>query len=242
MRDYPGSVSNVFPANSSKPSSFDADYALSANEKASINVSKSPFHHSYHQQHPQQPTPYGRLNGDLSNNYRASNNNGTHQTHSNGVGYKKQNGFAPRSSESAKDTPVSAATAPTIVSNLPPVSNNRNASAGPYSLFDAITNAMSTGNCNGTVYPLNDPDEINYLNDDKLFVTASSANPQPIHQTHYDPDLSMPSLKNLTTPLINSTMQQSNGNNSSNNWSHQYPSVNYKNSYLLWIGTPVAAR
>lgn len=264
MRDYSNNITNVFPStNSSKSNgSFDADYLLSANVKASINVTaKSPFHHSMqqNQQNLKQSMSYNSmLNGDLSNNYCVSNNNGTHQNHLNGINYKKSNGIRNRNVNNESVIVDDIIDINNVSSTPAPITTtstaNRSSNVGSYSLFDAITNAMTTGNCNGTIYPLNDPDEINYINEDKLsqyrqqdsgqILRSHQPHQHQIHRNQYDAtNLSQASLKNLKTPLINSTMEQSNGNsNNSNNWSHQYPSVNYKNSYLLWIGTPVAAR
>lgn len=105
---------------------------------------------------------------------------------------------------------------------------------GPYSIFDALTNAVTTGHCANTIYPTNeqsdtaDFDQIN-LSPDPLTVTSTS-----IHN-----------LKNPPSSHINNEcgqFQHYNYHHFNNNRTHQFPSTNYKHSYLLWIGTPVAAR
>lgn len=111
---------------------------------------------------------------------------------------------------------------------------------GSYSIFDAITNAVASGHCANTIYPANersdtaDFDQIN-LSPDPLTAnaTATAATSTSIHN-----------LKNPPSSHINNECGQFQHYNYHhfNNRTHQFPSANYKHSYLLWIGTPVAAR
>lgn len=208
MREYPVTVPNVFRINANDVDKFPKTLKVSANGLV------SPFHQPQHSQYTtHQPRSTTLNGGDLSATYHISNNNNnsneSRQSHSN-----NKNGCDNRNNNDDRRTNASSS----------------------YSLLDAITNAVTTGNCSGTIYPVNEPNEANYTSDDKLFV-ASHQHQQPQQQ------YSSMSQDKLTTPLINSTIRHhSGGNHNNHNRDHQFPSVNYKNSYLLWIGTPVAAR
>lgn len=103
---------------------------------------------------------------------------------------------------------------------------------GSYSIFDAITNAVTTGHCTNSVYPANernenDFDQINLSHSDPVAASTTSSHGQ----------------KNGTSHLNNDCGQFQHYNYHFNTArTHQFPSANYKHSYLLWIGTPVAAR
>lgn len=88
-----------------------------------------------------------------------------------------------------------------------------------YSLLGAITTAVTGGNCASTVHPIQDDS-----NSDKAKGGAGGGDIRHIriNERHYG------QRKSLT---------QSGSINS-----YGYASNNYKNSYLLWIITPVAAR
>lgn len=107
--------------------------------------------------------------------------------------------------------------------------NNRPSNTnGSYSIFDAIT-----GHCTNSVYPANernenDFDQINLSHSDPVAASTTSSHGQ----------------KNGTSHLNNDCGQFQHYNYHFNTAArtHQFPSANYKHSYLLWIGTPVAAR
>lgn len=120
------------------------------------------------------------------------------------------------------------------------IDGQRMTSAGnaSYSIFDTITNAV-TGHCASTVYPTT--------------ATASSAatnnrNDAEFDQINLGPDpmatsTSIHNLKNASSHMNNECGQFQHYNYHFNSTrTHQFPSANYKHSYLLWIGTPVAAR
>lgn len=103
-----------------------------------------------------------------------------------------------------------------------------------YSIFDAITNAVTTGHCVNTVYPKNDQrdadfDQINLISPDSLPTSTSVRN-----------------LKNAPSHMNNECgkyqQQPQHKYHLNNSRAHRFPSSNYKHSYLLWIATPVAAR
>ncbi|XP_055305353.1 uncharacterized protein LOC129570024 isoform X2 [Sitodiplosis mosellana] len=107
---------------------------------------------------------------------------------------------------------------------------NRMTSAGntSYSIFDAITNAVTTGHCASTVYP-----------------TTNNRNDADFDQINLGPDplttsTSIHNLKNASSHM-NNDCGQFQHYHFNNTRTHQFPSANYKHSYLLWIGTPVAA-
>lgn len=209
MREYPVTVPNVFRINSNASNLFDAD-KFPKTLKVSANGLVSPFHQPSHQPYMHQRSA-AENGSDLSKSYHISsnhninnNNNECHQSDSN-------NKRGCNDSRNNEDRRANASSA--------------------YSLLDAITNVVTTGNCSGTIYPVNEPNEANCTSDDKLFLAS--------HQQHQHQRSSMVQEK-LTTPLINSTVRHHSAAN--HNRDHQFPSVNYKNSYLLWIGTPVAAR
>lgn len=208
MREYPVTVPNVFRINSNASNLFEIE-KFPKTLKVSANGLVSPFHQpTSHQTYSQHQ--HAMANGDnLSKTYHISNNNNneSHQCHSN-----NKSGCDSRTNDDC------------------------HTNASSYSLLDAITNVVTTGNCSGTIYPVNEPNEANYARDDELFV-ASHKQHRP-HQPHQQ--YTSMSQEKLTTPLINSTIRHHNAGN--HNRDHQFPSVNYKNSYLLWIGTPVAAR
>lgn len=113
--------------------------------------------------------------------------------------------------------------------------NNR---SGSYSILNAITNAVTTGNCTNTIYPKRiehggggDIDQIT-IDPDQL-----SSDSQQIHN--------LKNAQSSSAHLNHSNgqqYQQYNHYDIDNDRPHQFPSANYKHSYLLWIGTPVAAR
>lgn len=108
---------------------------------------------------------------------------------------------------------------------------------GSYSIFDAITNAVTTGHCaSGSVYPAN---KRNDANANAVDFDQINHSPDPVNTT-----TSIHNLKNAKTSHINNECGQFQQYNYhfNNNRPHQFPSANYKHSYLLWIGTPVAAR
>lgn len=170
--------------------------------KVSANGLVSPFHQPQSYTHQRSTTVNG---SDLSTAYHISNGNGndTHQSHLNN-----------KSDADHRNN-----------------DDRRTNASSTYSLLDAITNVVTTGNCSGTIYPANEPNDTEYASDDKLYVASHRQPSQQYSSMSHD---------KLTTPLINSTIRHHNAAN--HNRDHQFPSVNYKNSYLLWIGTPVAAR
>lgn len=113
--------------------------------------------------------------------------------------------------------------------------SNDSKRSSSYSLLDALTNAVTSNSCSGAVYPVNDPDDTRRLSENEVFVVSqeSSKHQQQPRQQYQEPSTS---TQRLTSPLIGATTYRN------YNRQHQFPSVNYKNSYLLWIGTPVAAR
>lgn len=111
--------------------------------------------------------------------------------------------------------------------------NRASNTSGSYSIFDAITNAVTSGHCANTIYPANkrndtaDFDQIN-LSPDPMTANANTASA---------------AAADATTPASIECGQFQHYNYHFNNRTlHQFPSANYKHSYLLWIGTPVAAR
>lgn len=94
---------------------------------------------------------------------------------------------------------------------------------GSYSIFDAISNAVTSGNCTNAIYPASN------RNDGDLDQINLSPDPNSMH-------------KNASSHINNECGQYQQYSYHLNTRTHQFPSVNYKHSYLLWIGTPVAAR
>lgn len=206
MREYPVTVPNVFRINSN---AFDVDKFPKTLKVENGLV--SPFHHPQHQQYVHQRTTAANGN-DLSKTYHISSN---HNSHSNNESHQSHSNTKNSSENRNND-------------------DRRANASSAYSLLDAITNVVTTGNCSGTIYPVNEPNEANYTSDDKLFVATHQ------HQQQQQQQYASMAQDKLTTPLINSTIRHHSAGNHSRD--HQFPSVNYKNSYLLWIGTPVAAR
>lgn len=108
--------------------------------------------------------------------------------------------------------------------------NNTNAS---YSIFDAITNAVATGHCANTVYPKttkerSDADFDQIQSPDSLDTSSTNHNLKSAGPSHLNNECGQ--------------FQHYNYHFSNRTTAHQFPSANYKHSYLLWIGTPVAAR
>lgn len=200
MREYPVTVPNVFRINSNTSNVFEIDHYQNMLKNSTNDLQD----HCYRPQYPNHHNNHLMKNGDLSNKFRAPNNNGTHPNQTN-----KSNGKGNNMNADGE--------------------NGNRTTTSSYSLLDAITNVVTTGNCSGTIYPLNDSDDTNYFNDDKLLVAAP-------YQQQQQPQQDPLSLRKLTSPLINPAIQLN------HNRPHHFPSVNYKNSYLLWIGTPVAAR
>lgn len=98
---------------------------------------------------------------------------------------------------------------------------NRN---GSYSILNAITNAVQSGNCTNTIYPINECNDV----DD-------------IDQITTEPE-QLSDIKNAQSSSTSAHQQEYQTYDIDSDRPHQYPSANYKHSYLLWIGTPVAAR
>lgn len=258
MREYPITVpTHVYHINSSASNIFDVDQyqrKLLTNDQPLDNNRR--FHPSLatvsypNKNH----SNYNcTSNGDLSSapsGYRVLNstlcgNSATNYNRSNKNAIKRGNNN--KNSDRFHDETANGSRATT------------SAGHGSYSLLDAITNAVTTANCSSTVYPLNEDEDDaaidnadasknasssnrrHYLTDDKLFASNVSRC-QAADQLQ---SIATPNhFQNITPSHISSSDEQFQryGYSVGNNRAHQFPSVNYKNSYLLWIGTPVAAR
>lgn len=107
---------------------------------------------------------------------------------------------------------------------------NRN---GSYSILNAITNAVQSGNCANTIYPINKCNGVDDIN-------QITIDPDQLSETKNTQSSSTSAAHNLNPS--NGHQQEYQAHDIDNDRPHQYPSASYKHSYLLWIGTPVAAR
>lgn len=237
MREYPVTVSShVYHINSSASNLFDDDQYQRKLPTIETDINCGRFHQTSTAQCNNNKTTTAAnyictSNGDLTSlqSGRLQNFSNINNIHNNNC--NRSHKIAVKSSNDNK-------------SSEPPVdgrgdadeNNDGNRAAngnGSYSIFDAITNAVTTGHCVNSVYPVNernenDFDQINLSNPDPLTAAASTS----IH-----------SQKNATAHLNNECGQFQHYNYHFNAArTHQFPSANYKHSYLLWIGTPVAAR
>lgn len=108
--------------------------------------------------------------------------------------------------------------------------SNRN---GSYSILNAITNAVQSGNCANTIYPINKcsgVDDIDQITSDPEQFSDTKMAQSSSTSAAYISNASNEHQQEYQTYDIDSDRP------------HQYPSASYKHSYLLWIGTPVAAR
>lgn len=101
-----------------------------------------------------------------------------------------------------------------------------------YSIFDAITNAVTTGH---TIYPTATNTNVTNNRNDVDF-NQINLGPDPLATS-----TSIHNLKNASSHMNNECGQFQHYHFNTTR-THQFPSANYKHSYLLWIGTPVAAR
>lgn len=258
MREYPITVpSHVYHINSSASNIFDVDQyqrkLLASDQPSDGNRRFHPSLATVSYPNKNHSNYNCTSNGDLSSTaapttitptpsgYRVQNSTGNNIGHHNNYNRTNKNAIKRsnnKNSDRFHDENASG--------------SGNNAS---YSILDAITNAVTTGNCSSTVYPLNEDDDDDgdglndtadistnantsnrrhYLTDDKLYSTD-------VTRCHADQLQSI--QMNPPSHLNNSDEQFQRYNYSfSNNRPHQFPSVNYKHSYLLWIGTPVAAR
>lgn len=107
---------------------------------------------------------------------------------------------------------------------------NRN---GSYSILNAITNAVQSGNCANTIYPINKCNGVDDIN-------QITSDPDQLSDTKNAQSSSTSAAHNANTS--NGHQQEYQTYDIDSDRPHPYPSASYKHSYLLWIGTPVAAR
>lgn len=121
---------------------------------------------------------------------------------------------------------------------------DKSRSNGSYTILDAITNAVAAGNCANTVYPLTDSNSVNDF-DRNNFDTDELSRRQAAAAAATASQATTETLcgnqRNGFRHESDAPFQQYNYG-IENNRAHHFPSLNYKHSYLLWIGTPVAAR
>lgn len=255
MREFPVTVSShVYHINSSASNLFDDDQYQRKLPTIESDINCARFHQTpttvqqqhHHHQQPQTCSNNNKnaanyictSNGDLTslqsgrlqnftniNNIHNNNCNRSHKIaiksgnfHSGGAGRNDKNVELFDERHAGDET----------------IDGNRMTSAGnaPYSIFDAITNAVTTGHCTSTVYPTNTASNRNDADFDQVNLgpTDPMANATSIHN-----------LKNASSHM-NNDCGQFQHYHFNNTRTHQFPSANYKHSYLLWIGTPVAAR
>lgn len=231
MREFPVTVSshNVYHINSSASNLFDDDQYQRKLPAIETDINFARFHETANAQQCNNNIKNAahhicKSNGDLTSLQKGhlpnfSNINNIHNNNCN-----RSHKIAVNSSN---DKNVE------LFSERDTGGNNTDGNRGnaSYSIFDAITNAVTTGNCTNIVHPKNkrndaDFDQIN-LSPDTLSTSTTS-----IHD-----------LKNASSHVNDEFGQFQHHNHQFNGTRpHQFPSANYKHSYLLWIGTPVAAR
>lgn len=263
MREFPVTVSshNVYHINSSASNLFDDDQYQRKLPTIESDINCSRFHQTsstaqqqhQQQQHQQQQQPCNNngssknaanyictSNGDLTSlqsgrlqnftNINNIRNNNCNRSHKIGAVKSSSNDKNVDRFNDARDGDGS-------------VDMNRQTNPnGSYSIFDAITNAVTTGHCASAVYPAHERND------------ATAATVVDFDQINHSPDplatsTSIHNLKNGATAAAASSHINSEcgpfqhyNYHFGNSRPHQFPSTNYKHSYLLWIGTPVAAR
>lgn len=236
MREFPitSVPSHVYHINSSASNLFDGEQY---HRKLTSNVTDNNFHHL------RQQTSSAQCNNNKNSvNYICASNGDL--TSLQGARIQNHNS---NNDSGQSDNNCNRATNKNAINN----GNNKNSlkiddrdvennkgnllsmnTSGSFSILDALTNAVTTGNRTSAIYPLNECNNVNEFD-----------------QINLDAD----QLSSATTNIHNKKNAQSNAHNSigqfkhynynfGNNRPHQFPSTNYKHSYLLWIGTPVAAR
>lgn len=247
MREFPITTSShVYHIDSSGSKSFDSDPFY---RKSAANASDNNFHPV------RQTTSTHCANKTANVNYVCASNDDLTSMHGgSGGGGGHGVGHGAPSNRSANNVTISSETycnrkssiGTAIEGNGCKRNGDKSRSSASYTILDAITNAVAAGNCANSVYPLpdtnnmNDFDRNNFdtdeLSERQTTTTAAGAAATTTNTTsmygnqknglHHEPD---------------APFQQYNYG-IENSRSHQYPSLNYKHSYLLWIGTPVAAR
>lgn len=240
MREFPVTVSShVYHINSSASNLFDDDQRKLPTIETNINCAR--FHQTstaqqQHQQQQQQHQQQQQCNNKNTANYICTSNgdltslqSGRLQNFSNINNIRNNN--CNRSHKiaikSGNDKNVEVFGERDGGENI---DGNRATNSGntSYSIFDAITNAVTTGHCTSTIYPSNDQNDADF---DQINMDPQSTS------------TSIHNLKNTTKHMNNECGQFQHYNYQFNTTrTHQFPSANYKHSYLLWIGTPVAAR
>lgn len=229
MREYPITVHtpNVYHINSNTSNLYDDHQYQRKLSSIETDANYQPYHQQSHQRcNNKNATNYiYTSNGDLTSHRNTANR--MHHFNNNKCNRTSKNHVKPVNPKN-----VTRGDFDGIEDDMDDQqSANRN---GSYSILNAITNAVTTGNCTNTIYPANkrndpdfdqitlDPDQFTDSTQIHNLKNAQSSNARLNHSNgqypqynHYDIDIDRP---------------------------HQFPSVNYKHSYLLWIGTPVAAR
>lgn len=219
MRDYPA-IPNVFRVNSSS-NVLDIDQQQNILKIPAAALQENGCttfqHHTNANSHINNNiNKHLLLNGDLANNYRGQtchSNNSNHNSNINNCGNQPHHYNVKNPSSNGKNQKICIDD-----ENLNRQSSTINQSI---SILDAITNAVTSGNCSGSIHPLNDD------------LTAPTTAATPATTATVDEKLPGPS-----TVLTNHEQQSFYPNYNS----YEFQSVNYKTSYFLWIGTPVAAR
>lgn len=239
MREFPiTSSSNVYHIDSSGSKSFDSDPFY---RKSPANASDNNFHPV------RQTTSTHCANKTANVNYVCASNDDLTSMHGGG-------GHGAPSNRCSNNVTVSNETycnrKSSIATAIEEKANKRNVnkshSSASYTILDAITNAVAAGNCANSVYPLPDSNNMNDFDRNNFDTDELTQRPTAAQTT------TATAAANNTTPMYSNqkngfrhepdTPFQQYNYGIENNRSHQYPSLNYKHSYLLWIGTPVAAR
>lgn len=231
MREFPiTSSSHVYHIDSSGSKAFDDPFYR---KLAPTNAADAAFHAS------RQPTS-AQCNNARTVNYLCTSNGdvtSVHGAHSPSRGNNVTGASERRADYGAGNRKSSAAAHGDETGKRN--NGDKSRSNGSYTILDAITNAVAAGNCANSVYPLTDSNSVNDFD-----------------RNHFDTDEL--SRRQATAATAATTTLCGNRRNGfrhepdapfqpynygiENNRAHQYPSLNYKHSYLLWIGTPVAAR
>lgn len=235
MREFPiTSSSHVYHIDSSGSKSFESDPFY--RKLSSANTADTNFHSTRQQTSAQ-------CNNTRAVNYLCTSNGDLTSMHGTYSPIRSNN--VTGADSNARD--YCGSNRKSLISNGDETSANKrqngdkNRTNGSYTILDAITNAVAAGNCANTVYPLTDSNSINDFD-----------------RNNFDTDeLSRRQTSATSAPATSTTLcgNQRNGFRHEpdapfhhynygieNNRAHQFPSLNYKHSYLLWIGTPVAAR
>lgn len=222
MREFPiTNSSHVYHIDSSASKSYDSDQFY---RKLPSNSSDNNFHTL-------RQTPSTPCNNTKAVNYMCTSNGDLTSIHG---------AYSPNRSNNVTIASDNYCNRKSSASNGCKGNVDKSRSNGSYTILDAITNAVAAGNCANAVYPLADSSSINDF--DRNNFDADELSQQ--HQT------------TATAPPSTIYSNQKNGGfrhetnaqyhqykyGIENNRPHQFPSLNYKHSYLLWIGTPVAAR